>query len=96
MIKMKQLNQLHPTVDWEKRKPRNVEFTHFLYAAKAQLVRKVEGVIRTAGTIFAANGENKTVRTVHRVYWDGYGYCFMQAKRACRVPKYDINFKSHE
>ena len=93
---MKQLNQLHPTVDWEKRKPRNVEFTHFFYAAKAQLVRKVEGVIRTAGTIFAANGENKTVRTVHRVYWDGYGYCFMQAKRACRVPKYDINFKSHE
>jgi len=93
---MKQLNQLHPTEDWEKRKPRNVEFTHFLYTAKAQLVRKVEGVIRTAGTIFAANGEDKTVRTVHRVYWDGYGYCFMQAKRLCRVPKYDINFKSHE
>lgn len=91
---MKQSNQLHPTVTWEQRKPRNVEFTRIYYTAKAQLVRKVEGVIRTAGTIFATNGENKTVRTVHRVYWDGYGYCFMQSKSHCRVPKYDIDFST--
>ncbi|MDC7147572.1 MULTISPECIES: hypothetical protein [Bacteroides] len=68
--------QLFKIETWEKYKPSGVDFTHVFYTDKSGEVRKVKGTITVMKSALV-NGKRTRVPGKRKVYWDGYGRCYV-------------------
>lgn len=68
--------QLFKIDTWEECKPYGVEFIHVFYTNKSGEVRKVKGTV-TVMKSKSINGKRTKVPGKRKVYWDGYGRCYV-------------------
>lgn len=68
--------QLFKIDTWEECKPYGVEFIHVFYTNKSGEVRKVKGTV-TVMKSMSINGKRTKVPGKRKVYWDGYGRCYV-------------------
>lgn len=72
---------LHSIEAWEFSKPDSVIYDRFFLTAHSQEVRKVKGRIKVVKRI-SINGQMKKKDCYRKVYWDGYGHCFVGTHNA--------------
>ena len=85
------MNRLYKIEAWERLKPDNIRYDRIFYTAKSGEIRKVKGVIFTMKASLV-NGVRKNVPHDRKVYWDGYGRCYVGTHNL-RKRQYDIPLK---